>query len=83
VAAVKVLYFAKVRDLVGCAEEELVLPNDLLTVSEFALELQKIRPALLGKLVSVRIAVNESFANADTEIRGGDVVALIPPVAGG
>lgn len=28
-------------------------------------------------------AVNEEFAEDDTEVRSGDVVAFIPPVSGG
>jgi molybdopterin converting factor small subunit len=32
---------------------------------------------------SVRIAVNEEYAPPKTELRAGDVVSLIPPVAGG
>ncbi len=32
---------------------------------------------------SVRIAVNEDYAPAKTPLRPGDVVSLIPPVAGG
>ena len=82
-AHVKVLYFAKVRDLIGYAEEQLPLGRPVLTVAEFVTELQDLRPALAGKLSSVRIAVNESFASSDTLINDGDVIALIPPVAGG
>jgi len=32
---------------------------------------------------SVRIAVNEEYAPSKTPLRSGDVVSLIPPVAGG
>lgn len=32
---------------------------------------------------SVRIAVNEEYAPSKTPLRAGDVVSLIPPVAGG
>jgi molybdopterin converting factor small subunit len=32
---------------------------------------------------SVRIAVNEDYAPSKTPLRPGDVVSLIPPVAGG
>lgn len=34
-------------------------------------------------LSDVRIAVNETFVDGDTPIQAGDVVAIIPPVAGG
>jgi molybdopterin converting factor small subunit len=39
--------------------------------------------ALAGRLTSVRVAVNEEFAEGSHELRGGEVVALIPPVSGG
>lgn len=29
------------------------------------------------------VAVNETYANVSTELRGGEEVAVIPPVAGG
>lgn len=29
------------------------------------------------------VAINEEYANASTELRGGEEVAVIPPVAGG
>jgi molybdopterin converting factor small subunit len=32
---------------------------------------------------SVRIAVNEEYAPPNTPLRSGDIVSLIPPVAGG
>lgn len=40
-------------------------------------------PALAPRMGSLRIAVNETFAAPDEPIVPGDVVALIPPVAGG
>ena len=36
-----------------------------------------------GPIASVRLARNETFATNDERIEEGDVVALIPPVAGG
>lgn len=40
-------------------------------------------PALDGRLESVRFAVNEAFVNGESALSPGDVVAVIPPVAGG
>jgi molybdopterin converting factor subunit 1 len=78
-----VLYFAAVRDLVGVNEEELDLPASVSRVSDLVAELPLVHPELAGRLGGVRVAVNEEFAQDADPIRPGDVVALIPPVAGG
>ena len=78
-----ILYFAAVRDLVGKDEEVLSLPQDVTNISELARFLPKHHPALEGRLQSVRFARNEVFAANDERLSDGDVIALIPPVAGG
>jgi molybdopterin converting factor subunit 1 len=80
---VKVLYFAAVRDRLGRAEESLELPDAIGTILEFGRHLEDIHPELHGSLVSVRYAVNESFVGLAHELEPGDVIAVIPPVAGG
>jgi molybdopterin synthase sulfur carrier subunit len=80
---VTVLYFAAVRDLVGLAEEERELPAEVASVRDFGAWLERARPELAGCLSAVRIARNEEFATPDAELREGDTLALIPPVAGG
>lgn len=80
---VTLLYFAAIRDAVGLAEEQLELPEAVATVSELSTFLEGARPALAGRLSSVRFAVNEVFASGDAGVAPGDVVALIPPVSGG
>jgi molybdopterin converting factor subunit 1 len=82
-AAIRVFYFAGLRDLVARAEESLELPGSVKTVGQLAHHLERLHPELSGRLASVRLAVNESFAQLDDRITDGDVVALIPPVAGG
>ena len=77
----KVLYFAAVRELVGIDEEDVEL--DARTVRAFTAWLEANREPLRGRLASVRIARNEAFASADEALTEGDVLALIPPVAGG
>jgi molybdopterin converting factor subunit 1 len=80
---VRVLYFAAVRELAGVEEEALDLPAEVRTISDFVGVLERRRPALAGTLGSVRVARNEAFAEAGEPIADGDVLALIPPVAGG
>jgi len=80
---VRVLYFAAVRELVGLEEEVLELPASIRTVGDFVAFLADQRPPLAGALSSVRIARNEVFADAGEALGEGDVLALIPPVAGG
>jgi molybdopterin converting factor subunit 1 len=80
---VTVLYFAAVRELAGTDEERITLPEGVATIGDLARFLARHRPALEGRLASVRLARNETFATDDEPIADGDVIALIPPVAGG
>ena len=77
----EILYFAAVRELVGLDRE--TRDSAAGTVAELARELEAAHPALRGRLGQVRFAVNEAFAEDDGALSEGDVVALIPPVAGG
>jgi molybdopterin converting factor subunit 1 len=79
---VQLLYFAAIRELVGMSEERVELPDDVAQLSQLVSWLERER-GLAGKLASVRFAINESFAGPDAPIGSGDVVAVIPPVAGG
>jgi molybdopterin synthase sulfur carrier subunit len=80
---VRVLYFAGLRDAVGIAEEALELPADVATVGALADHLAARHRAYAERRGHVRIARNEAFAADDERVADGDVIALIPPVAGG
>ncbi len=80
---VRVLYFAGLRDALGIAEEVLALPEGVRTVGHLANHLALLHPPYAERRSHVRIARNESFAQEDEPLSEGDVVALIPPVAGG
>ena len=81
--AVSVLYFAALRDLAGIGEERVNLPSLPSSVELLLRALEQRHGALAGRLQSVRVAVNEEFAELSRELVGGEVVALIPPVSGG
>jgi molybdopterin synthase sulfur carrier subunit len=80
---VEVLYFAGLRDAVGVAQESLDLPVDVRTVGALADHLAARHGAFAARRGHVRIARNEAFAGDDDLLADGDVIALIPPVAGG
>lgn len=83
---VKVLYFAALRDLSGLSEERIRLAapaRGALSVGELLGALEARHEGLRGRLQAVRVAVNEEFTELSTELHGGEVVALIPPVSGG
>lgn len=77
-----VLYFAAVRDLVGLEAETMSVEAGT-TVADLAGMLEAKHAALTGAWSSVRFARNEEFVGRDERLADGDVVALIPPVAGG
>lgn len=80
---VQVLYFAALRDLLGLSEETLEVPESVQTVADFVRHVQRVHPALQGKMASVRVAVDEAFARDSDILNDARTIALIPPVAGG
>jgi sulfur-carrier protein len=77
------LYFAAVRDLTGKSQESIDLPPAVSTIGALRAHLESVVPALAGRLDAVRWAKNEVFVGMEATLADGDVVALIPPVAGG
>jgi molybdopterin synthase sulfur carrier subunit len=80
---VSVRYFAAVRELTGVSEEVIDLPATVRSMGDFAAFLETHNPALEGRLGAVRLARNETFSVPRDVIAEGDVIAVIPPVAGG
>ncbi len=80
---ITLLYFAAIRDLAGRSEEQIELPPEITTVGALAAHLATIIPGLRARLDSVRWAQNETFVDFGAPLGDGDVIALIPPVAGG
>ena len=79
---IEVLYFAAAKDAAGCPKEMLELEPGT-TAGQLLSAVSAKRPKLQKLVKQLRLAVNEEFAEADHALHEGDVVALIPPVAGG
>jgi molybdopterin converting factor subunit 1 len=80
---VTVLYFAAIREIVGRPEMIVAVPEGVFTLADLAAHLEATVPGLEGRLAAVRWARNEEFVELDAQLEDGDVVAVIPPVAGG
>ena len=84
--AVRIRYFAWLRERIGRPEESLALPAGVATVGELASWLRARDDAGLAAftdLATVRAAVNQTFAPPATALQDGDEVAFFPPVTGG
>ncbi|WPB80569.1 molybdenum cofactor biosynthesis protein MoaE [Archangium violaceum] len=79
---ITVLYFAAARERVGLPREPLELPSGA-RVADVLRLLATRHPALAPLLPHLRVAVNQEFSGAETEVPAGAELALIPPVAGG
>jgi molybdopterin converting factor subunit 1 len=80
--AVRVLLFARARELVGARSVSLTLPFSS-TVADLRAALTTLHPALAALLTCSALAVNHAFADDSTPLSPDDEIALIPPVSGG
>jgi molybdopterin synthase sulfur carrier subunit len=83
---VDVLYFASLREAVGLAREQLVLPADIATAGALRAYLRARGGAWTEALAegrTLRVAVDQAMAAAETPLRDGTEVAFFPPVTGG
>lgn len=81
--SVHVLWFARLRELAGAREADVAVGEDGVTVRDVWGEAVRQWPRLEGADSGLRVAVNQAYADWSSPVRGGDVVAFIPPVAGG
>ena len=79
---VRVLYFALARELTGIKEDDFVLTAPASVKHLFSLVLNE-HPEL-GRISGILCSlVNGRSAADDAELKDGDRVAIVPPVAGG
>lgn len=83
--AVRVLYFAWLREKIGQPEEQIVLASPI-SARELISQLAARSPAhqeAFGDLDPIRVAINQKLASMNAVVEPGDELALFPPVTGG
>jgi sulfur-carrier protein len=83
---VNLLYFARLREVLGRNAEQVALPEEVRDVAGLTQWLRHRGGIWETELASgrrVRVAVNLEMAAANTRISDGDEVAFFPPVTGG
>jgi len=81
-ARVKVLFFGRLKDVVGHSQESLNLA-DAVTIEQLFAVYAARTPELAQYRSSVVASRNQEFAAWDTVLYPGDEVAFLPPVSGG
>lgn len=82
----RIIYFASLREAIGCAEETYIPPPATVTVSELIDHLRgrsDVYAAALDSSRMLRVAVNQTYAQPDHILNKDDEVAIFPPVTGG
>jgi molybdopterin synthase sulfur carrier subunit len=83
---IRILYFARLREDMGIAQEMYDLPAGVSDVKSLRAQLIArggASAAALGEGKAVRVSVNQDLGRNDTPVKAGDEIAFFPPVTGG
>jgi len=82
----KILYFARLRQIIGRGQDDINIPADVKTVGALV-DYLKGRDegiaAAFADLRTLKVAVNQSHASLEASLAGATEVAFFPPVTGG
>ncbi len=83
---VTLLYFARLREVLDVASENIALPATVDSTEQLIAWL-RLRGETWGREFApgknYRITVNQQMAEPHTRVKDGDEIALFPPVTGG
>ena len=82
----KILYFARLRQIIGRGQDDINVPADVKTVSaliDYLKGQDEGIAAAFADLGTLKVAINQSQASLDASLAGATEVAFFPPVTGG
>lgn len=84
---ISVLYFARFREKLGLASEEITLPEDRDSTVQTVLDILAARGGLWQEFFAsergVMVAINQEMATRESTVLDDDELAIFPPVTGG
>lgn len=82
----KLIYFARVREIIGKSEEQIDLPSNVNKVDDllkYLISFGDEYESALSDIKSIHIACDEKHVDKNFKISGVKEVAIFPPVTGG
>jgi MoaE-MoaD fusion protein len=79
---VRVLFFGILKELVGTSSEVVELA-DRASIRDLLAHYERKNPRLKDMLPSTAVALNQQYADVDSQLKADDEIALLPPVSGG
>ena len=82
--SIRILFFAKAKDLLKQSEAEIDLPSEL-TINQLFEAIEHQWPELQKFKRTFAIALNEEYLDLDSTVtlQAQDTLAVIPPISGG
>lgn len=80
--SIKVLFFGRLREIIGRAEDSFDLPHGA-SIEDLFATYRNSHPELADYRSSLVASCNQEFAAWTTPLRAGDEIAFLPPVSGG
>ena len=82
----KILYFARLRQIIGRGQDEIEIPANVKTVSaliDYLKGKDEGVAAAFADLRTLKVAINQSHSSFDASLVGATEIAFFPPVTGG
>jgi sulfur-carrier protein len=82
----KILYFAKLRQVIGRGQDDVEIPASVTTVQgliDYLKSTDEGIAAAFADLRTLKVAINQSHSTLEASLIGANEVAFFPPVTGG
>ena len=82
----KILYFSWIKDGIGKSQEDIILNENIKTISDlinFLISINDDYKKIFSDLSSIRFSKNMNLVDINEDIKNEDEIAFFPPMTGG